>query len=86
MRRTAITAVGIIAAGFLAATPAAAATAGGGGKHLHHHTASHYQAAYRQAVNAGGPDGVTIGEAGAVSHKKVSDLEKHKHFYHHWVR
>ncbi|MEV5598638.1 hypothetical protein [Streptomyces sp. NPDC052496] len=86
MRRTAITAIGIIAAGFLAATPAAAAPAGGGGKHLHYHSASHHHAAYAEGVNAGGPDGVTIGETGYASHSKVTDLAKHKHFYHHWVR
>ncbi|MFH8348810.1 hypothetical protein [Streptomyces sp. NPDC018045] len=86
MRRTAIAAVGIIAAGFLAATPAAAAPSGGGGKHLHHHTASHWQGAYAEGVNAGGPGGVTIGEAGSASHSKVSDLSKHKYHYRHWVR
>ncbi|MFD7666684.1 hypothetical protein [Streptomyces sp. NPDC059788] len=86
MRRTAITAVGIIAAGFLAATPAAAAPAGGGGKHISHHTASHDKAFYYEGLNVGGTDGVTLKEAGAASHKKHSDFEAHKHYYHHWVR
>ncbi|MFH8748048.1 hypothetical protein ACH4GK_30965 [Streptomyces rimosus] len=86
MRRIAIAAVGVLAAGFVAAAPAAAAPSGGGGKHLHHYTASHWQAAHKEVVNAGGPDGATVGEASAASHTKVSELDKHKYYFHHWAR